>query len=64
MRPGDCREVKSGGAVYQKVAGTMPSGKPSLGNRTKSEYDQASAGTVSGGLGKGRSEYGQKSAGK
>lgn len=60
------KEVKSGGRVTQKMAGTGPSGKPAskFSNASGSEYRQTSAGTSSGGLNKGRSEYHQNSAGK
>jgi hypothetical protein len=64
MNPKSCKEVKSGGRITQKSAGTMPSGKPRISNRSGSEYSQASAGTSSGSLSKGRAEYAQKSAGK
>ena len=53
------KEVKSGGRFTQKSAGTSPSGRPSgkLGGGSRGEFATQKAGTVAGGLSKGRSEF-------
>lgn len=59
------KDVKSGGRITQKSAGASPQGKPTnkdVVGRGK-EFDVGTAGTVAGGLGKGRSEFHQVTAG-
>lgn len=65
MKAGNFKEVKSGGRVAQKSAGTAPSGRPNAqsGGASRGEFAVQTAGTVASGLGS-RAEYAQESAGR
>ena len=56
-------EVKSGGRVAQKSAGTKPAGRPSakMGGAKRGEFATESGGSVAGRLGK-RAEFATEKA--
>jgi hypothetical protein len=60
MKSSKAREVKSGGRVTTKSAGTVAKG----GGKGRCEFEVQTAGTVAGGLSKQRSEFAQHSAGE
>ena len=65
MKASKLKEVKSGGRMTVKGAGTKPSGRPNakMGGGSRGEFATESAGTSGGSLKKGRAEFATEKAG-
>jgi len=65
MKASKLKDVKSGGRMTQKSAGTSASGRPSskMVGGGRGEFATEKGGTVAGGLSKGRSEFATEKAG-
>jgi hypothetical protein len=65
MKASNFKDVKKGGRIAQKTAGTSPSGRPAanMGGGGRGEFAVQTAGTVAGGLSKApETGYRQESA--